>query len=412
MRVSADKITPVKRFFKFIGHLWPQRISQLPLGGFKPNWREKFKKTISSSTLFFQAVFKYFTKKLRALGRFLVRSIVYVTNYGVWFKALIIKKLIWSRGRLGRPIANVIVLIIAFMVFTFGEILSSKKFVNSQEISPDYLSNVTDVVPNRNTATTLIPEERKRAVSFTYTVEGGDTLSGIGEKFKISVDAIKYVNGLTDFSVLTVGDTLTIPPISGLIHAVEEGDTLDSIAEKYSVAPQAIADFNYILDTSTLAIGTELVIPDAKVPAQVIPLAPSFVVQPPLAFDVPNLGDGFIWPTTTRIITQYFAWYHNGTDIAVPWSWGMPPIFASSSGTVTRAGWDPWGLGLHVRIDHGNGFETVYGHMSVIDVGYGQRVNQGQVLGLMGSTGRSSGPHVHFTINYNGVPQDPLGYIN
>ena len=389
-----------------------QRISQLPLGGFEPSWGQNFKKLFSPLGLFFRAVFKYFGKKLKAFGRFLIRTVVLGANFGVWLKALTVKKLIWSRGRLGRPIANVIVLAIAFMVFTFGEILSSKKFVNSQEISPDYLSNVTDVIPNRNIATTLIPEERKRAESFIYTIEGGDTLSGIGEQFKISIDAIKYVNGLTDSSVLTVGDTLTIPPISGLIHTVESGDTLESIADKYSVASQAVADFNYILDTSTLAVGTELVIPDAKVPVQVIPQAPIFIPQSPLAFDIPNLGDGFIWPTTTRIITQYFAWYHNGLDVAVPWGWGMPPIFASSSGTVTRAGWDPWGLGLHVRVDHGNGFETVYGHMSSINVGYGQRVSQGQVLGLMGSTGRSTGPHVHFTINYNGVPQDPLGYIN
>ncbi len=397
-------------FFRRLRRLWPQRISQLPLQGFRPIWRENLKKALPPLSLFFRAVFKYFVKKLRHLGRLFVSLVVWGRDSVVGLKALVIKKLIWSRGRLGRPIANVIVLVIAFMVFTFGEILSSKKFVVSQEVSPDYLSNVTDVIPNKNVATTLVPEERKRAESFTYTIKAGDTISGIGEQFKISTDALNYVNGLTDSSVLSVGDTLTIPPVSGLIHTVEDGDTLDSIADKYSVAPQAIADFNYILDTSALAIGSELVIPDAKIPVQVIPPTPAFVGPPQLAFDVPNLGNGFIWPTTTRIITQYFSWYHDGLDIAVPWAWGMPPIFASSSGTVTRAGWDPWGLGLHVRIDHGNGYETVYGHMSRIDVGYGQRVSKGQVLGLMGNTGRSTGPHVHFTINYNGVPQDPLGY--
>lgn len=391
--------------------LFRQKISQLPLGGFEPKWRGKLKKIVPPLTPFFRALFKYGNKKLNHFGRFVIHAVVSVSKSAGWLKALIIKKLIWSRGRLGRPIANLIVLAIAFMVFFFGEVLSSKKFVNSQEISPDYLSNVTDVTPNRNVATTLIPEERKRAESFTYTVKGGDTLSGIGEQFKISVDALKYVNGLTDASTLSIGDTLTIPPVSGLIHKVESGDTLEAIADKYSVAPQAIADFNYILDTSTLAVGSELVIPDAKIPVQVILPTPTFGSQPQLAFDVPNLGDGFIWPTTTRIITQYFSWYHTGVDLAVSWSWGMPPIFASSSGTVTRAGWDPWGLGLHVRIDHGNGFETVYGHMSRVDVGYGQRVSQGQVIGIMGSTGRSTGPHVHFTVNYHGVAQDPFGYI-
>ena len=90
----------------------------------------------------------------------------------------------------------------------------------------------------------------------------------------------------------------------------------------------------------------------------------------------------------------------------------MPPTYASSSGTVTRAGWGPWGLGLHISIDHGNGFETVYGHLSRIEDGYGQRVSQGQVIGLMGNTGRSTGAHLHFTVKYNGVAQNPYNYVN
>ena len=330
----------------------------------------------------------------------------------VWFKSFIIRKLIWSRGRLGRPIANAIILSVALIVFIFGEILSSNKLVNSQEIDADYLSTVNDIVANTNTALTTIPEDRRRSEAIKYVIEPGDTLSGVGQKFKISVDALEYVNGLTDSSVLQVGDVLTIPPASGLIHKIEDGDTLASIAKKYEVAQQAIADFNYILDTSKLAIGTELVIPGAKVPQPVyIAPAPSYII-PSTIQDIPNLADGFIWPTTTRIITQYFSWYHNGIDIAVPWGWGMPALFASSSGTVTRAGWDPWGLGLHVVIDHGGGLQTTYGHMSRIDVKYGQRVSKGQVIGLMGNTGRSTGPHVHFIIKYGGVATDPLRYVN
>lgn len=389
-----------------------QRISQLPLSGFKPSWREKIKEIFSPILRFTRAVSKYVFKKLRLLGKLFINLIVSVKLTLDWLKSFTIKKLIWSRGRLGRPVANLIVLAIAFLVFTFGELLSSTKFVSSQEISEDYLVNITDVIPNRSVATTLVPDERKQTESFSYTVREGDTLSTIGERFKISTDALEYVNGLTSTSVLSIGDTLIIPPVSGLIHTVASGDTLGSIAEKYDVAPQAVADFNYILDTSTLAVGDELVIPGAKIPTPVIPFIPSYPTAPQYALDVPSLGDGFIWPTTTYIITQYFAWYHSGIDIAVPWSWGMPSIFASSSGTVTRAGWDPWGLGLHVTIDHGNGFETLYGHLSRIDVGYGQRVSKGQGIGLMGNTGRSTGAHLHFTMNYNGVAQNPYNYVN
>jgi murein DD-endopeptidase MepM/ murein hydrolase activator NlpD len=88
----------------------------------------------------------------------------------------------------------------------------------------------------------------------------------------------------------------------------------------------------------------------------------------------------------------------------------MPPILSCMGGTVVRAGWDPWGLGLHVRIDHGIGYETVYGHMSRLDVSYGENVKRGQIIGLMGSTGRSTGPHVHYMVKYNGIAQDPLNF--
>ncbi len=213
-----------------------------------------------------------------------------------------------------------------------------------------------------------------------------------------------------------MGQELIIPPVSGLIHKVEEGDTLTSLAEKYEVAPQAIADFNYILDTSRLALGTELVIPGASIPAPAIvlpPVIPGAPVQPgqPGVPDFAATKGWCIWPTTSRLISQNFAWYHNGLDITTPSGGGMPPIFSCAGGTVVRSGWDPYGLGLHVVIDHGNGYETTYGHMSRVDVGFGEGVDKGQTIGIMGSTGRSTGPHVHFIVKYNGSPQDPLGYI-
>lgn len=397
--------------FNIFKRLKTRKISQLKLKGFKVDVKEK-NKNLKILTQFITFIFKYFLKKVQRLvyffGHLIKGSKTLVEN----LKNYTVKKLIWSRGKLGRPIANLIIMAMAFVVFTFGEILNSSRFVNSQEINPDYLSNTTDILPNKNTALTTIPEDRKRAESFEYTVQSGDTLSSIGQKFKIALDALEYVNGLTDNSVLSVGDVLTIPPISGLIHEVEDGDSLSSIAEKYSVAPQAIADFNYILDTSSLAVGSELVIPGAEVP-EVVPIPtyiPSYVPQPSY-LAAPNLGDGFVWPTSVYIITQYFYWYHNGIDIAVPWGRGMPPIYATSSGTVVRSGWDPWGLGLHVAIDHGNGYSSVYGHLSRIDVGYGQQVSKGQRIGLMGNTGYSTGPHLHFTIKYNGVAQNPLNFI-
>lgn len=383
-----------------------KRFYQLRFKEFNPN-RDIFK-------AFFKFLFKYLIEKIKDLLKLAQRVISLSRSFPEKIKDYIVKKLIWSRGRLGRPIANLAVMFIAFWVFTFGEVLNSSRFVSGGEVDPDYLSYTSDIIPNVNTTTTTIPESRKRTEPFEYTVVSGDTLSGIGEKFKISVDALKYVNNLTDYSVLKVGQKVTIPPISGLIHKVEDGDTLESIAEKYDVPAQAIADFNYILDTSNLAVGTELVIPGAKVPQPIIitPSVPTFTPGGGIAPQATPSKNFCVWPTTVRIITQYFSWYHNGVDIATPTGRGMPPIFACDDGTVTRAGWDPWGLGLHVRIDHGGGYETVYGHMSQLNVSYGQRVSRGEVIGVMGSTGRSTGPHVHFTVNYYGVSQNPLDYAN
>lgn len=386
---------------------------QLRFEGFSPGGRNQIQKILNSLKFFFRAVIAYIglkiTQFINLLGQLvLVPGKAYSTS-----KEFLVAKLIWSRGRLGRPIATGFIMTTAFLVFTFGEFFSSTRFVSSQELNPDYMASTMDIIPQKNTALTTVPESRKRAEAFTYTIQGGDTLSSIGNKFKISTDALKYVNGLTDNSILQVGQDLTIPPVSGLIHTVESGDTLSSIASKYSVPAQAVADFNYILDTSSLAVGTELVIPGAEVPEPVIvvpatPAIPGSVGS--LAAPAPS-SSFCVWPSSVRLLTQYFSWYHNGVDIACPRGTAMPPLFACTGGTVVRSGWDPWGLGLHVRIDHGNGYETVYGHMSRIDVGYGESVSRGQVIGLMGNTGRSTGPHVHFMVKYNGISQNPLNYM-
>ncbi len=386
-------------------HPKSKRFYQLKFKGFSPR-KGVFK-------AFFLAIVKYFFKKIQGMIKLVANLTFFLKVLPEYVKSYLVKKLIWSRGKLGRPIANLAVMVIAFVVFTFGEILNSTKFVSGGEINPDYLTYTSDIIPNINTATTLVPESRKRTEPFEHVISPGDTLSTIGERYKISTDALKYINNLTDYSILSIGQKIVIPPVSGLIHEVEEGDTLDSIAEKYDVATQAIADFNYILDTSVLAVGAELVIPGAKIPQQIIitPTAPAFAPGPGIPQAAPSAGY-CVWPTTSRIITQYFTWYHTGLDVSTPIGRGLPPIFSCRSGTVVRAGWDPFGLGLHVRIDHGGGYETVYGHMSSLYVSYGQQVSRGEAVGVMGSTGRSTGSHVHFMIKYYGTPQNPLNYAN
>lgn len=390
-----------------------ERFFQLGFKGFRPQGRNKIEKRMKIVFQYLGSVNTYFFRKITFLVRFITTLILYSNVLLRVSKRYTVQKLIWSRGRLGRPVATFIVMLVAFFVFMFGKVFNSSKFVNSQEVDSDYLAYVTDIIPQKNTALTVLPENRQRTEPFVYAVEGGDTLYSIGSKFKISVDALRYVNNLNESAYLKVGQEITIPPVAGLVHKVSSGDSLQSIANKYDVPTQAIADFNYLIETSKLAVGTELVIPGAKIPQPVV--VPSQILPTNLAngpsVDKSASKGWCMWPSTVRIITQYFSWYHNGLDIATPWG-SMPPLFACAGGTVTRAGWDPWGLGLHVRINHGNGYETVYGHMSRLDVSYGEEVSKGDVIGLMGSTGHSTGPHVHFIVNYKGTPQNPLNYIN
>lgn len=379
--------------------------------GFRPKGRNKSEQFLNTWLEFFRSIFGYFVVKIGDVLDLMVKLSSYFFALPRKIKGYITKKLIWSRGKLGRPVAMAVVMLAAFLVFLFGEVFSSSQFIVSSNMDSDYLTIPTDIIPKKELAITTLPEMRQRTEPFAYTVEPGDTLYTIGNKFKVSTDALKYVNNLSDYSILKIGQELSIPPVAGLVHKVEKGDTLTSIGQKYDVPVQAIADFNYLLDTTNLALGTDLVIPGGKVP-KVVPIVPVYT-------GVPSTGDSqevsankglCVWPTTVRIITQYFSWYHNGLDVATPSGLGMPPLLSCAGGTVIRAGWDPFGLGLHVRIDHGNGYETVYGHMSRIDVSYGQKVGRGEIIGLMGNTGRSTGPHVHFMVKYNGVAQNPLNF--
>ncbi len=395
-----------------IGRPMSKRFVEIRFTDLLPYGRNKLLSTLKNLALFFKWLGVYVVLKVKRtavlFGRLTVLAIVQVRN----LKSYMVAKLIWSRGRLGRPVANFVVMSLALSVFFFGEILSGSKFVVSKEVDADYLKTTVDIIPEKNIALTTIPEERQRTQYLSYTIQSGDTLYSIGNNFKVSIDALKYVNNLYDGSILKVGSEIVIPPASGLIHKVESGDTLASIATKYSVPAQAIADFNYLLEPGRLALGTELVIPDAKIPQPVVldlPYIPATVNQG--ATDANAKKGWCMWPTGATVITQNFSWYHNGLDIGASWGGAMPPIYACAGGTVVRAGWDPFGLGLHIRVDHGNGYETVYGHMSRLDVSYGDKVKKGEVMGLMGSTGRSTGPHVHFMVKYNGSPQDPLKYI-
>ena len=254
---------------------------------------------------------------------------------------------------------------------------------------------------------------KPRSEIFEYKVEDGDTISSIAKKFGISTDTIKWANDLTSDSIKP-GDSLKILPVTGVSHIVKSGDSLESVAKKYSSEQQAILDFpfNDIPDDFSLRAGQILIVPEGSPPETKIParprIQPRFLSQGPAspAFSAP-FGAQFIWPTNGQI-TQYFAWYHPGNDIA---NRSAPAIAATDGGVIIASGWDPAGYGNKIIVDHGNGYTSLYAHLSNIYVSVGSRVTRGQLIGQMGSTGRSTGTHLHFEIHYKGVAVNPLAIL-
>lgn len=273
---------------------------------------------------------------------------------------------------------------------------------------PNGVQRDTDLVPGQ---LLMVPGGKmpSRDHVVMYTVQEGDTLWKIAERFGLKVQTITWANSLPDPELIYPGQQLAILPTDGVMVKVKEGDTIESLAEYWGVKPEDIRDYplNGIGPNGILRVGQLVMIPGGEPPPP--PPAPAATpVQsgPPAQRQAPR--GSIIWPTT-GVITQYFHARHNGWDIANSM---YTPIVAADSGTVIFSGWNNYGLGYAVAIDHGNGFVTWYGHMAEPPpVQVGQWVNRGQYIGPMGSTGYSTGPHVHFIIMYNGVYQDPALYL-
>ena len=249
-----------------------------------------------------------------------------------------------------------------------------------------------------------------------YLVQPGETISAIAEKFKISVETILWQNNLNAKSVIKAGNQLEILSVTGVMHKVKSGENIGSIAKKYKVEQEKIISANNLFDVNDIKIGQKVIIPGGKL---IVP----YVSKPNLAQkNVPTvspisklflpptqgiLSSGMLWPTSVRIITQYFSWRHMGLDIAGPKG---TPLYASDDGEVVLSGWST-GYGYNILIDHGNGRRTRYAHNSKLYVEKGDQVVKGQTIAAMGSTGWSTGSHIHFEVIVGGVKKNPLAYV-
>ncbi|HEY8418055.1 MAG TPA: LysM peptidoglycan-binding domain-containing protein [Limnochordales bacterium] len=236
----------------------------------------------------------------------------------------------------------------------------------------------------------------------THIVQKGETLTSIAKLYGVRVQDLIALNELKNPNRLSIGQVLIITPRVQRTHVVEPGDTLWHIARRYEVTVEAIASANGLADPSMLQIGQKLVIPSIGGGSDSQSLAPA------------NRAGGqrvtLAWPVQGRLTSPFGPRWdrmHYGVDIAAPTS---TPVLAAAAGTVTYADW-MGNYGLLVIIDHGNGIETRYAHNSRVLVKVGEQVQRGQRIALVGSTGNSTGPHVHFEVLVNGENQDPLEWL-
>jgi murein DD-endopeptidase MepM/ murein hydrolase activator NlpD len=267
---------------------------------------------------------------------------------------------------------------------------------------------------------TIIPT-RPRYDIVKYTVEKNDTLFIIADKFNLEPETILWGNArLADNpNILSVGMELNILPVDGALRVVQQGDTLENVARVFHGQVEDIVNFpSNELDPSDpqLEIGRNLIIPNGwrdpvtwQLPI-ITRAGRGYSSSEPGACPGPFSGPTgtytFAWPANNHYLsgTDYLPVGHPGLDIAA----GMgAPIYASDTGVIVFAGWSTRGYGNLIIVDHGNSWQTAYAHLSQINVLCGQGVFQGNLIGLSGSTGNSSGAHLHFEIR-----SDAYGRVN
>lgn len=233
-----------------------------------------------------------------------------------------------------------------------------------------------------------------------YVVKSGDSISTISRKFGLSnISTLIAVNRIENVRTVRVGQKLKIPSQDGIIYKVAAGDSLNALSVRFHVSLEELLDAND-LSSEHLAVGTELFIPGARMDPTSLKRA---------------MGELFVCPITAswRLTSRFgpradpftgVASNHTGVDMACPQG---TPIRASMSGTVVYVGWSNV-FGNYVIINHGNGYQSLYGHMLKTSVKNGQAVDQNTRIGLVGSTGYSTGPHLHFTVYKNGKLVDPM----
>ena len=295
---------------------------------------------------------------------------------------------------------------------------------------PAFVMAESDTAIDRQISLHTILPALPRTEVITYTIQPGDSLFSIAEKFELKPETILWGNRYTlgdDPHMIYAGQELLILPVDGTLHRWSAGEGLNGVAEYYGVTPEDIINYpaNHLSAATigdyanpNIAPGTLLVIPGGK---GEFPdwRTPRITRENPAT--AVNVGPGactgsydgvmgtliFTWPVANHYLTGYDydpEANHFGIDIFGEMG---EPVHAADNGVVVYAGWNDWGYGEMVVIDHGQGWQSLYAHLSTVEVSCGQEVYQGDVIGTVGSTGSSSGPHLHFELR-----SDEFGRVN
>lgn len=234
----------------------------------------------------------------------------------------------------------------------------------------------------------------------SYTVKRGDTISGIASKHRLTMGTIISFNRLESAKRLMAGAVLRIPSMDGLSHTVGRGDSLSRIAKAYGVSLNDLIDANN-LASDVIQPGQELFVPGAAMRTMDVKKA---------------LGELFAYPVSGRLTSGYgmradpftgVKRFHYGIDLAAPTG---APIKAAMGGKVAATGTNPT-YGKYIILQHDDGYQSMYAHLNRIGVSKGDGITEGQLIGEVGSTGYSTGPHLHFAIFRRGAALDPLKYL-
>jgi murein DD-endopeptidase MepM/ murein hydrolase activator NlpD len=303
---------------------------------------------------------------------------------------------------------------------TVDDLLSANSLASPNSIYPGLLLRIPVPAPavESDPGEAQVSADTSLGTGRSYVVRPGDTLARIAVSFNVTVDGLVAANGLAAPDRIFAGQSLTIPApgqsarpapaVTATSHRVQAGETLLAIALRYGVTIHSLAVANNIDNPSRIYAGMVLSIPSAQAGSNSVRYAS---VGAGLCTDAQpeRAGTGyFIRPVRGYQISQYYHALHPGIDLALPTG---SPVYAADSGTVVFAGWNTAGYGYLIVLDHGNGWRTYYAHLSSVDVDCGDQVSRGGIIGATGSTGNSTGPHLHFEMLRFGLAINPAGYI-